>query len=69
MVKEYTSQLIKMQYYNFIVIFWINHYLLEVEDGDHIDHSLTNSMKPSHAMWGHPRWTGHGGEVGQNVVH
>ena len=23
----------------------------------------------SHAMWGHPRWTGHGGEVWQNVVH
>ena len=20
-------------------------------------------------MWGHPRWTGHGGEVRQNVVH
>ena len=25
--------------------------------------ALSNSMKLSHAMWGHPRWTGHGGEV------
>ena len=30
---------------------------------------LSNSMKLSHAVWGHPRWMGHGGEVGQNVVH
>ena len=26
-------------------------------------------MKLSHALWGHPRWAGHGGEVWQNVVH
>ena len=25
--------------------------------------ALSNSMKLSHAMWGHPRWEGHGGEV------
>ena len=25
--------------------------------------TLSNSMKLSHAMWGHPRQTGHGGEV------
>ena len=25
--------------------------------------ALSNSMKVSHAMWGHPRWVGHGGEV------
>ena len=25
--------------------------------------ALSNSMKPSHAVWGHPRQTGHGGEV------
>ena len=25
--------------------------------------ALSHSMKPSHAMWGHPRWMGHGGEV------
>ena len=31
--------------------------------------TLSNSMKLSHAMWGHPRRTGHGGEVWQNVVH
>ena len=31
--------------------------------------ALSNSMKLSHAMWGHPRWAGHGGEVWQNVVH
>ena len=24
---------------------------------------LSNSMKLSHAMWGHGRWTSHGGEV------
>ena len=23
--------------------------------------ALSNSMKLSHAMWGHPRWAGHGG--------
>ena len=32
------------------------------------DHSLSNSMKLSHAMWVHPRQTGHGGEVCQNMV-
>ena len=26
-------------------------------------------MKLSHAVWGHPRRTGYGGEVWQNVVH
>ena len=31
--------------------------------------ALSNSMKLSHALWGHPRRTGHGGEVWQNVVH
>ena len=30
---------------------------------------LSNSMKLSYAVWGHPRWSGHGGEVWQNVVH
>ena len=25
--------------------------------------ALSNSMKLNHAVWGHPRWTGHGGEV------
>ena len=29
----------------------------------------SNSMKLSHAMWGHPRWAGHGGEVWQSLVH
>ena len=27
--------------------------------------ALSNSVKLSHAMWGHPRQTGHGGEVWQ----
>ena len=36
---------------------------------DHMDHSLSNSMKLSHAVWGHPRWMHHGGEVWKNVVH
>ena len=31
--------------------------------------ALSNSIKLSHAMWGHPRRTGYGGEVWQNVVH
>ena len=31
--------------------------------------ALSNSMKLSHAMWGHPRRTSHGGEVWENVVH
>ena len=31
--------------------------------------ALSNSMKLSHAMWDHPRWAGHGGEVWRNVVH
>ena len=30
---------------------------------------LSNSMKLSHAVWGHTRCTCHGGEVWQNVVH
>ena len=25
--------------------------------------ALSNSMKLSHAMWDHPRWAGHGGEI------
>ena len=25
--------------------------------------AFSNSMKLSHAVWGHPRWVGHGGEV------
>ena len=29
----------------------------------------SNSVKLSHAMWVHPGWMGHGGEVWQNVVH
>ena len=31
--------------------------------------TCSNSMKLSHALWGHPRRAGHGGEVWQNVVH
>ena len=31
--------------------------------------ALSNSVKLSHAMWGHPRLMGHGREVWQNVVH
>ena len=30
---------------------------------------MSNSMKLSHAVWGHPGWTCHIGEVSQNVVH
>ena len=31
--------------------------------GFFITTALCNSIKLSHAMWGHPRWLGHGGEV------
>ena len=31
--------------------------------------ALSNSVKLSHAAWGHPTWTGHGGKFWQNVVH
>ena len=31
--------------------------------------ALSYSMKLSHAMWGHPRLEGHGGEVWLNVFH
>ena len=30
---------------------------------DHMEHSLSNSMKLSHAVWGHPGRTGHSGGV------
>ena len=30
---------------------------------------MSNSVKLSRAVWGHPRQSGHGGEVSQNVVH
>ena len=36
---------------------------------DHTGHSLSNSMKLSHAMWGHPRRLSHGEEVWQNTVY
>ena len=36
---------------------------------DYMDHSLVQLNELSHAVWGHPRWMGHGGEVRQNVVH
>ena len=29
---------------------------------DHMDHSLSSSVKLSHAMLGHPTWMGHGEE-------
>ena len=31
--------------------------------------ALSSLMKLNHAMQGHPRWMGHGGEFWQNVVH
>ena len=36
---------------------------------DHRTTALSSSMKLSHAVWGLPKWMGHGGEVRQNVVH
>ena len=35
----------------------------KTNQNDHMDHSsvkLNETM--SHVVWGHPRWTGHGGE-------
>ena len=38
-------------------------YSQKTSQSNHTDHSLSNSMKLSHVVWGHPRWVGHGGEV------
>ena len=38
-------------------------YSQKTSQSDHMDHSLSDSMKLSHAVWGHPRRMGHGGEV------
>ena len=35
----------------------------KTSQSDHRTTVLSNSMKLSHAMWGHPRWPGHGGEI------
>ena len=35
----------------------------ETSQSDHRTTAVSNSMKLSHAMWGHPRRSGHGGEV------
>ena len=35
----------------------------ETSQSDYRTTALSNSVKLSHAMWGHPRRTGHGGEV------
>ena len=35
----------------------------KTSQSDHRTTALSNSMKLSHAMWGHPRRMGHGGEV------
>ena len=35
----------------------------KTSQSDHRTTVLSNSMKLSHAVWGHPRWKGHGGEV------
>ena len=32
-------------------------------------YTLSSSTKLSHAIWDHPRQTGHGGEIWQNVAH
>ena len=41
----------------------------KTSQSDHRTTALSNSVTLSHAVWGHPRQTGHGGEVWQNVVH
>ena len=35
---------------------------------DHRTAVVSNSVKLSHALWGHQRWSGHDGEVWQNVA-
>ena len=46
-----------------------NHYHRKLDNLITWTTALSNSVKLSHAMWGHPRRKGHGGEVWQNVVH
>ena len=41
----------------------------KANQSDHRTTALSNSMKLSHAMWGHPRQMGHDGEFWQHVVH
>ena len=36
---------------------------LRTHEDEKMSSNLGNSMKLSHAVWGHPRWTGHGAEV------
>ena len=41
-----------------------------IDQSNHMDHSLVwLNETVSHAVWGHPRWAGHGGQFWQNVVH
>ena len=35
----------------------------KTRQSDHRTTVLSNSEKLRHAVWGHPRWTGHSGEV------
>ena len=35
----------------------------KTSQSDHRTTALFNSVRLSHAVWGHPRWPGHGGEV------
>ena len=37
--------------------------------GDKYYRGVTDNETMSHALWGHPRQTGHGKEFWQNVVH
>ena len=54
-----------------LICFILNWNYLVLRSGNLITWTtaLSNSVKLSHAVWGHPRWSGHGGEVWQNVVH
>ena len=53
------------------MFFWNSLAFLKIQLANLITRTtaLSNSMKLGHAVWGHPRRTGHGGEVWQNVVH
>ena len=37
--------------------------LQKTSQSDHKTTALSNSVKLSPAVWGHPGWSGHGGEV------
>ena len=46
---------------DFNIIYTLKPQSQKTSQSDHML-ALSNSTKLRHAMWGHPRWSGHGGE-------